>query len=310
MNELLSALTKEERLSLSLRALYKKYGYAQYAMSKFEEYDLYAKNKEFLVSESVITFTDTDGRLMALKPDVTLSIIRNTKDAVGVSKLFYNEHVYRVSGQTKCFKEITQVGLECLGKVDGGVLSEAVFLAEKSLSLISDSYALELSSLDFVEAVLADAGLSREGTVEALRLISEKNEQGLAALCTREGLGENERVATLALVSVYGDPKSVFKTLSALPLSKTSTDALSRLQEVIEGVEKLGGGRGVRVDFSLLGNTKYYNGIAFQGFVEGVPTAALAGGQYDKLVKRVGAASRGVGFAVYLDGLDAVGEEE
>ena len=38
-------------------------------MSKFEEYDFYAVNKDFLVSDSVITFTDTNGKLMALKPD-------------------------------------------------------------------------------------------------------------------------------------------------------------------------------------------------------------------------------------------------
>ena len=60
-----------------LRELYASYGFTHYKMSKFEEYDLYVKNKDFLVSDNVITFTDTDGKLMALKPDVTLSIIKN-----------------------------------------------------------------------------------------------------------------------------------------------------------------------------------------------------------------------------------------
>lgn len=40
---------------------------------------LYAANKSFLLGENVPTFTDLDGRLMALKPDVTLSIAKNTK---------------------------------------------------------------------------------------------------------------------------------------------------------------------------------------------------------------------------------------
>ena len=73
-------LKREERVLFTLRALYQRYGYAQYKMGKFEEYDLYVRNKDFLVSDGVITFTDTDGRLMALKPDVTLSIIKNTRD--------------------------------------------------------------------------------------------------------------------------------------------------------------------------------------------------------------------------------------
>ena len=72
-------LREDEKAVFKLRELYNKYGYVPYKMSKFEEYDLYAVNKEFLVSDNVITFTDTDGKLMALKPDVTLSIIKNTK---------------------------------------------------------------------------------------------------------------------------------------------------------------------------------------------------------------------------------------
>ena len=83
-----------EGLSDKLSQIYQEFGYQAYAMSKFEEYELYLRNKEFLVSDRVLTFTDTDGRLMALKPDVTLSIIKNTSDhEMGVQKLYYHEHV-------------------------------------------------------------------------------------------------------------------------------------------------------------------------------------------------------------------------
>ena len=78
MSELI--LKQEERISLSLRSLYKQHGYQPYKMSKFEEYDLYARNKDFLISDSVITFMDLNGKLMALKPDMTLSIVKNSRD--------------------------------------------------------------------------------------------------------------------------------------------------------------------------------------------------------------------------------------
>ena len=114
---------------MALRALYNRYGYTQYRMSKFEEYDLYARNKDFLISEGVITFTDTNGRLMALKPDVTLSIVKNTRDeAEGVQKLYYNENVYRVSGSTHSFREIVQLGLECIGDIDDYSIFEVLSL--------------------------------------------------------------------------------------------------------------------------------------------------------------------------------------
>ena len=74
MCNLEQVLTSSEKAVFSLRALYQSYGYTQFKMGKFEEYDLYAGNKDFLVSDNVITFTDTDGKLLALKPDVTLWI--------------------------------------------------------------------------------------------------------------------------------------------------------------------------------------------------------------------------------------------
>ena len=89
----ISILRRDERAGYQLRELYRRHGYTLYRMSKFEEYDLYVRNKSFLVSEHILTFTDTDGRLMALKPDVTLSIVKNSPDAPGATqKVCYNEN--------------------------------------------------------------------------------------------------------------------------------------------------------------------------------------------------------------------------
>ena len=86
-------LKKEDRNILSLRHLYEQYGFVHYKMNKFEEYDLYVSNKDFLSGDNIITFTDTNGRLLALKPDVTLSIVKNYREAAGtVQKVYYNEN--------------------------------------------------------------------------------------------------------------------------------------------------------------------------------------------------------------------------
>ena len=73
-------LSNSEKISFALREVFHSHGFRPYRMSKFEEYDFYAKNKDFLLSDNVITFTDANGKLMALKPDVTLSIIKNSPD--------------------------------------------------------------------------------------------------------------------------------------------------------------------------------------------------------------------------------------
>ena len=76
---------------------------------------------------------------MALKPDVTLSIVKNTAGAdTGLQKLYYNENVYRVSPGAKAFRELMQVGLECIGTIDDYCISEVVLLAAESLLTVSE----------------------------------------------------------------------------------------------------------------------------------------------------------------------------
>ena len=108
-------LRSEEKAIFALRTLYQQYGYMPFKMSKFEEYEFYIQNKDFLVSDRIISFNDTNGKLLALKPDVTLSIIKNGEDKPGEKqKVCYNENVYRVSDNTHQFKEIMQTGIECI----------------------------------------------------------------------------------------------------------------------------------------------------------------------------------------------------
>ena len=127
-----AGLKPDERAALELRGVFEQYGYKKYRMGRFEEYSLYAENKDFLGGDKVITFTDLDGRLMALKPDVTLSIIKNTKATRKNSeKLYYIENVYRESKESHTFKEINQLGLEMLGEVDMAGVSEVALTATK-----------------------------------------------------------------------------------------------------------------------------------------------------------------------------------
>ena len=79
----ISCLQPKEQASFALRALYEAAGCRKYHMGRFEEYGLYQENRSFLSSEQVITFTDLDGRLLALKPDVTLSIAKTAQPAPG-----------------------------------------------------------------------------------------------------------------------------------------------------------------------------------------------------------------------------------
>lgn len=43
--------------------------------------------------------------------------------------------------------------------------------------------------------------------------------------------------------------------------------------------------------------------MVFRGYLAGIPTGVLSGGQYDKLARKLGKQARAIGFAVYVDNL-------
>ena len=297
-------LSFNEKVMFSLRSLYSSRGYAQYKMSKFEEYDLYARNKDFLISDSVITFTDTNGKLMALKPDVTLSIIKNTKDNPdGIQKVFYNENVYRVSKGSHTYKEIMQAGLECFGNIDDYSICEVIALAGKSLKTISDSCVLDISHLGLLENVFESFAIPDFARETLLKFIGEKNTHELTKYCADLGVSQQNIEILKLIVSTTGKPDNVLHTLEEALEGKADTTPIKQLYSIISAVDNDTKAM-LRIDFSVVNDIKYYNGIVFKGFIEGVPSSLLSGGQYDKLMQKMQRKSGAIGFAVYLDMLE------
>ena len=296
-------LKPEERAVYALRELYRSYGYLPYKMSKFEEYDLYVRNKDFLVSDRIITFTDVGGKLLALKPDVTLSIIKNGEDRPGEKqKVCYNENVYRVSGSTHRFKEILQTGLECIGDLDGYDVCEVVSLAAASLAAISDSYALDISHMGILSAILDEITADTDIRREIARCVSEKNTHDLTRVCAEACVTAEDTATLCDFVSIYGDMDDVRERLAPLARRYEAVSvALTELAALRDHLRATPYANRIRFDFSIINDMSYYNGVVFCGYLDGICECVLSGGQYGKLMKRMGRKSGAIGFALYLD---------
>lgn len=291
-------LTNDEQAIFALRELYRRYGYAPYKMSRFEEYDLYVRNKDFLASQEIITFADRNGRLLALKPDVTLSIMKNTagqKDAV--QKLYYNENVYRVNQDVHAFQELMQAGLECIGDLSDYDILEVVLLALKSLQLLDGRFVLEISHMGLVGEILGESGLSAEGQAEALQCLRQKNVHELMRLCCREGVPQNQSEKLACLADAVSSPERLENLLT----SDAERRALAELKNLVGCLGSYGDA--VRINFSVGNDMKYYSGVVFRGYLEGIPVSVLSGGQYDRLLEKMGRKGRAIGFAIGVDRL-------
>ncbi len=303
----LSVLDRTESRILSLRSLYREYGYKLYRMGKFEEYDLYSRNKSFLVSGEVITFTDTSGRLMALKPDVTLSIIKNTRDSgQTLQKLCYNESVYRVSGKTRSFREIMQTGIECMGKLDAGSIGSVLMLAAKTLELLSDKYVLEVSMPDILALVISGISADGDARERLFKCAGEKNIPEIRRSCAEIGADSQ---ALTELIAICDPPEDAIRKLRSIKAISDIGKEIELLSDMLKVFKDTAYDAHIQVDFSSVCDMNYYNGVIFQGYIGGIPESVLSGGRYDKLMCRMGRSDEAIGFAVYLDRIERLEED-
>ena len=286
-------LKHEERAAFALRDLYSRYGYLPYRLSRFEEYELYARNKDFLGDQRIITFSDPAGRLLAMKPDVTLSIVKNAPQEPGViQKVYYNENVYRD------FRELHQMGLECVGDLGEYEIAEVTRLAARSMAALEKPFVLEISHVGLVAAVLAPLDPERKAAAQqGLRRKSTHECREAAGACWPK---------LKALLECGGRLEGLDEALTE-PAERA---ALAELKQLVALLEADGLGSRVRVDLSVSSDLKYYSGVVFRGLLAGVPQPVLSGGQYDRLPQKLGRGSRAIGFAIRLDLLAQPQEQE
>lgn len=297
-------MSMEERAGLELHELYRKYGYARYKMQKFEEYELYLKNRDFIETESIIAFSDARGKLMALKPDLTLSIVKNYKYEPGVvRKLFYSENVYRSAKNSLQHREMLQTGLECMGDIDQYQVAEVTMLAAASLAVLSQDAVLAVSHMGLISDLLEpvrDPGTKNR----IIRAVGEKNLSEIEKICREEEIDRMVAESLITLIGAYGAFDDVREELNRLPLGYSGRKAMAELETVFGVIASTPYRDQVKIDFSIVNDLTYYSGILFQGFVRGIPQSILSGGRYDRLMSRMNRQGGALGFAVYLDYLD------
>ena len=89
--------------------------------------------------------------------------------------------------------------------------------------------------------------------------------------------------------------------LEAVLTTEAEQQALGQLKGLWKILEASGCAESVRLDFSVGNNMRYYSGVVFRGYLEGIPASVLSGGQYDKLPRKMGRKAKAIGFAMYLD---------
>lgn len=295
-------LSKDERTYLELGSLYERHGYALYKMKKFEEYSLYLDNKNFLGSESVLTFQGFGGKLMALKPDVTLSIVKNARvPEKGSLRLYYRESVYRTERGGTDFKEINQMGLECIGALTGADVREICALAAESLALIDGEFVFAVSHMGYLSALIDECGVKEADKPKVIECVRARNAHDLPS-AAGEGADAGRIAEIIRSDTDFPSALALMKECAGGSAAAAAADELGALYDSFAGTPYRDR---IRLDLSIVNDVDYYNGIIFQGYVSRVPKPILSGGRYDGLLSRIGREQGAMGFALNLGELNA-----
>ncbi len=310
MPNITDPLRREEQVTFALRGLYERYGYKQFRMTRFEEYDFYAANRDFLGNAQIVSFTGLDGKLMALRPDVTLSIVKKVRPAAGgAERLYYTEPVYRPSRDVDEYREAFQVGVEYIGEMTPYAGVELTSLAAQSLALLSPECVLDVSHTGYIEGLMARLTID-DGLRRALRrCMEDKNAHGLRAAASG-ALSEEETDRLCAVAALSGPFSETLAAARAYAVGDEMLRAVGELSALYQAMDASGESGPLRLDFSITCDAKYYSGLMLRGYVAGVPRAVLSGGRYDPLLRRMGKKGAAMGFAVYFDELARFLSEE
>lgn len=302
MDNLFSVLKPEEQIALQLRNLYQQRGFQLYHLSSFEEYELYSQNKKFINEAEVITFTGGDGRIMALKPDVTLSIVKNTPPGES-RKVYYYEDVYRHDRQNGEYLRIHQTGLEYIGEINQKEELDVLYLALESLS-VAGGGVLDLSHMGVLKAICQLFPCEEHENV--IKALQQKSPHILRKLGEECEVPEEKIRLLEDLITLTGSFDQAYEKAAALlknPIALNALEKLRVLHDLLKEQGRIPENMKIRLDFSIVNDADYYSGLLFQGFVKKGKQAVLFGGRYDRLLRKQDKGQGGIGFGMHLNNL-------
>ena len=283
-------------------------GFSILETPSFEYFDVFANNSGITPSKELYKFYDKEGNTLVLRPDFTPSMAR------AYSKLYYNEDKpvkLSYSGNTFVnagdlngrLKESTQIGAELYNdptkEADAKIIS---LMIRCMISLGLHNFVISLGNVEFFKGICEEYGINEDSEMTLLKLISVKNyyaaEEFLKDMTISDEIKELI-VHISELYSTYDNLKSLLLKIS----NKRCTDAIERLLQVYDILDKEGLSKYISFDLGLLNQYNYYTGVCFRAYTFGFGDAVMKGGRYDNLVKEFGKDSPAIGFGISLDEL-------
>lgn len=331
---------ERERITRSVQDLFAQHGFAPIETPTLEVMDVVRQGGR--IPSSPFKFFDSRGDLLAMRPDVTMQVARmcatRLPEGAAEARFRYTQRVFRdVEWEVDASpREITQIGVECIGQSGVEVDRELIGLFVEALSQTGVSeMCVTLATVGPLRALLERSGAPESWKSAVLAAYHDSDFVELDRLCSLEDCEGHD---TSSIAPAYADViKSLARVRGGLEAIEEArrlvaplgcADGLDDLAVVYSGVsgdldasvlesmsagpqqkdaseaaQDAAAGRYVRllVDFSVVSSFDYYTGVVFAAFSPHLGTSLGSGGRYDRMIEAFGASRPAAGFAFCLE---------
>ncbi len=292
-------------IETSAREIFAKHGYHMVQPPTFEYYDVY--DAAVTKPENMFKFFDTNGRMLALRPDLTTSVARlaATKPLGDLpyriaysGNAFRNDEAFSLARQ----REFSQVGIELIG--DGGETADAEVIAitiEALLEFGLTDFQIDMGQVEYFKGISEQAGLDAIQSDSLREKINDKDFVAIEGMLDELSLDDEIRSIILELPKMFGGIDVVRDALQNSAIGQTARAALENLAKVYDILREKGLEKYLAIDLSMVPNLDYYTGIITKGFAKGVAFPICSGGRYDNLTAKFGKSMPATGIAIGIE---------
>jgi len=303
----------EARLRRAIEAavisIFDGWSYEEITTPTIDYYSLFEHGMGRSQAHHAFRFSDTDGRLLAIRPDVTSLVARAAATLFAERerplRLCYVAPVFRQQPQSHAEwrRELTQIGCELIGANSSVADMELlVIVCEVLQRLRLDRHcSITLNDVELFNGISEQLKLSPDIRNEMRELVDTRNTADLERLLAPYSSAEDcQAFAQLTHLSGKREALSDARRLITNARSRSALDRLERLWGVIELLELTDR---FEIDLGDVSRLDYYTGLTFKIYVSGAGARVGSGGRYDGLTASFGKAEPAVGFVLELDAL-------
>ena len=286
-----------------LRKLFYLSGYDEVETSLLEYMDVFTGVKASIEQEQMIKLFDSDGRILVLRPDITMSIARIAATKLRTLtlplRISYIGNVYR-NQKTQSGKqsEIAQAGIELLGVSEPEADAEVIATAVMSLiDLNLKEFQIDIGQVEFFKGMIAQAEMGEEWEEEIRTLIDQKNMLELELTLKESKISDQLKNIIYDLPKLYGD-SDMLKKAAKMSSNIKCTSAIENIREVYSILKDFGFAKYLTFDLGMVQSFNFYTGIIFRGITSELGYPICGGGRYDRLVNEFGYDIPATGFAI------------